>query len=387
MSQQRNMGKVKSFFKVLSCPKKTHNTKGEGRKRLHIKLSNPTDAKKNKSDIGASNIECGDNFKEVTVENFLFSTPTVAIDVVENHGTTAFDDPKHGLDTDMLLFQRQCALVQALCNTIRLKIRHNLIVSLVCLQQRTNKVHLLNYFIKKVVFVLKRNQERIARYAVIAIRQHKLSSIKYQAIHGAVTTISQIVFCKQYKLKYQGLKALVLYGRNSKFSGTALENKVLVTNHKDSKVRAGCKAVCEKSSVSVDGNVANVKTLANPLTSDLNDNDKLLHSTKNNQAGANLMTFTNTSQIKINSCLKPTTSMPNSPPTDIYSRENAMTKKNIGYNLFQKAIKNINFSMPAVVEQKDNLICDLEFFTAEPYASYVKKSMRCSNSQHHDNNL
>ncbi|KAG6440102.1 hypothetical protein BBOV_III006900 [Babesia bovis T2Bo] len=372
MSQQRNMGKVKSFFKVLSCPKKSHNTK---------------DVKKNKSDIGASNIESGDNFKEVTVENFSFSTPTVAIDVVENHGTTAFDDPKHGLDTDMLLFQRQCAFVQALCNTIRLKVRHNLIVALVCLHQRTNKVHLLNYFIKKVVFVLKRNQENIARFAVIAIRQHKLSSIKYQAIHGAVTTISQIVLCKQYKLKYQGLNALVLYGRNSKFSCTALENKVVVTNHNDSKVQAGRKAVCESLSVSVDGNVANVNTLANPLTSYLNENEKLLHPTKNNQSCANLMTFTNTSQIKINSCMKPTTSLPNSPPTDIYSSENAMTKKNIGYNLFQKAIKNINFSMPAVVEQKDNLICDLEFFTAEPYASYVKKSMRYSNSQDHDNHL
>ncbi|KAG6440103.1 hypothetical protein BBOV_III006900 [Babesia bovis T2Bo] len=287
----------------------------------------------------------------------------------------------------MLLFQRQCAFVQALCNTIRLKVRHNLIVALVCLHQRTNKVHLLNYFIKKVVFVLKRNQENIARFAVIAIRQHKLSSIKYQAIHGAVTTISQIVLCKQYKLKYQGLNALVLYGRNSKFSCTALENKVVVTNHNDSKVQAGRKAVCESLSVSVDGNVANVNTLANPLTSYLNENEKLLHPTKNNQSCANLMTFTNTSQIKINSCMKPTTSLPNSPPTDIYSSENAMTKKNIGYNLFQKAIKNINFSMPAVVEQKDNLICDLEFFTAEPYASYVKKSMRYSNSQDHDNHL
>nr|BAN65956.1 hypothetical protein [Babesia bovis] len=288
----------------------------------------------------------------------------------------------------MLLFQRQCALVQALCNTIRLKVRHNLIVSLVCLQQRTNKVHLLNYFIKKVVFVLKRNQEKIARYAVIAIRQHKLSSIKYHSTHAAVTTISQIVFGKQYKLKYQGLNALVLYGRNIKFSCTALENKVVVTNHKDSKVRAGHKAVYEKLSVSVDGNVANVKTLANPLTSDLNENDKLLRPTKNVQTGANLMTFTNISKIKINSCMKPTTSLYNSSPTDIYSSENAiLNKKNIGYNLFQKAIKSINFSMPALVEQKDNLICDLEFFTSEPYASYVKKSMRCSNSQHHDNHL
>ncbi|ORM39977.1 uncharacterized protein BXIN_1251 [Babesia sp. Xinjiang] len=332
------MGKVKSFFRGLSCPKSSSG-KGEYPKIQRPATYNPTDVRNNKK-INRSTTSDEDDFVSVMRgDNFSFSTPVNTEDITEENLEPEITEFNQGIETGSSIVNFRDNALVALCNTLSLKIRHVLLLSLVCMHQNTTKAHLYRHFVKKVVIVLARNLDKKARQAVVTLRQNGVPLIKPPIINGAVTILA-VSLAKNLRWN---LLSVFFELRSVKSTCTVADSK---NKPKDS--------TNDANDPSVRGQPVNQ-----------------VKPTTGGDGGCSSSSGKEPVTRKLG--LKKSTG-------EIIDK----SKVKIGDNIFKNAIKNVKVKSPVTVEHKANIVWELDFFTCEPYLKYVNKSMECSQMTHHD---
>ncbi|GFE53311.1 iron-sulfur assembly protein [Babesia ovis] len=387
------MGKVKSFFRGLSCPK-SHNSKGEDITNQHNVTNNPTGVRKNQDDYGSRNIELENQLREVRVENFSFSAPISSREINEERVTSEIEEYENSTDSDTSLYRNQDIALIALCNTLRLKVRHNLLVALLCLQQKSIRLHLLRNFLKKVLFVINRNQDNFAREAVITLRQYRVPLLKENLIQAGVTIVN-LVLDKRQRIDLIEVLSIL----RGEYASCGV-NKPGCTNTEgstdDNKGKVGTESVVLINTCSKIDDSANALTDCGNCLKQTNvigtqsgcakqaevtePRLKLQGNThrgyKEGKGFNQRSSSRGVTEIRVDKNTNGDTKTPELKEQarwDIIrdSKErSAIERQKIGENIFRNAIKNIEFNVPAVVEHKPNVVWELEFFTTEPYTGH-----------------
>ncbi|GIX60978.1 iron-sulfur cluster biosynthesis domain containing protein, putative [Babesia caballi] len=386
------MGKVKSFFRVLSCPK-----------------SNKARAVRDNQQIQKSiSVEEDEECLGTRGDKFSFSAPvsTSELPATQQEPLLALYNQSMVIESDTE-DHRDTALV-ALCNTLTLKIRQNLLIALLCLQRRSLEVHLCRHFVKKIVFIVTRNLENSARKAVLTLRHHGVPKNRDANISDAISAIGtclgkvvrrdvQAIF---HELRYGGIPdpsdELQLGDEQVSVDGEAFGSV------SSSEVTTGdCLALCGETeayqlprshrprantaeaphpacAIEPDGSSASViernkRLISSKIVSSLlkrgdNEGDTRARLVKRGDPA----TARTVERGQFHQSVQ-----------EDFVEAVVPDKVKLGDVIFRNVIKGLECMPPAVVEQKANIVWELDFFTSEPYISYAYKSLRSSGLSRH----
>ncbi|CDR96816.1 Iron-sulphur cluster biosynthesis domain containing protein, putative [Babesia bigemina] len=404
------MGKVKSFFRVLACPKKggTRSTRTRAQDKPSNEAAEDTSGHIFKKNISVDEEE---NFSELRGDNFSFSAIVNSTDAVVQQPECAFANFNQQMSIECPEGSRQHVAIFSLCNILLFKIKQDLLLALFCLHRQSMRVHLRRQFVKKIAYVFKRNLENSARHAVITLRRYRMPLQHHPKFLIAITRIENNLekpVVRNVQASFQALRnrrpPVTPPGSTSQRSHAASEGKrqgSIISSKPDSAY------ICNKSlgvsstqltqgyqprsNTTGTSRPIKLNDLARHRASTLSGNGAVdangahlraaqsCHS-KSASTGPSVTRDDKGAALKcVDECIQ----------QDIHNKTDCSSskqvdKKKIGNSIFQNAIKGAQRSIPAVAEQKTNIIWELDFFTCEPYVSYAYKSIRCSSLTRND---
>ncbi|GBE58892.1 Iron-sulphur cluster biosynthesis domain containing protein [Babesia ovata] len=404
------MGKVKSFFRVLSCPKKG-GTRGT-RTRAQDKPLNdaPEDANGHTLKKHIS-VEEEEDFPVLRGDNFSFSAIGNSTDAVAQQPESAFVTSIQQISIECPQGSRHQVAIFALCNILTFKVNQDLLLTLLCLHRRSMRVHLSRQLVKKISYVFKRNLENSARHAVVTLRHHRIPLQRHPKFLIAITRIENNLekpVVRNVQAAFQALKERRLPVTLQEATGQGNQATSGGERHGSSNAAKPDSArVCDNSagvpsSQQSQGYQRRSNTTGTSRHSQPSDLGRHRASTlsANDSAGgdgahiravqschsksaSNGSLVTRGGKGAAFKCLNEICQQGNHEKADFNSIKQA-DKAKIGNTIFQNAIKGAKRSVPAVTEQKANIVWELDFFTCEPYVSYAYKSIRCSSFRRND---
>lgn len=391
------MGKVRSFLSVLGCPKSNRCRGHRNSKRSSKCLS--TDEADN---IG---LNYGNNF------SFSDQADVIGFPVKKDE----FETTNHNINSDYedsLYNQKEVSII-ALCNTLNLKLRHNLILAFVCLQKQTIRTHLCRHFIKRTVFIITKNVENSARQAILALKHHRALSNPSSCLSNAACTTEAIlnnlinrcalaafkVF--KYEERLEGIATSFCPGRQ-----VSAEDKLDI--HRGASRRSASSKECltDGSRYSHQGYVSQPRSYTtDPRYFHSQKSTEGITDTQHKHSGTPVedSVIAESAEAIFKRAIKSLQHVePKSPvetqkilneqsvksSSKTYDNEPSTTEsKRLSNSIYQNAINKVNVMTPSLLTSKTNIIWDLDFFTSEPYVNYAKKAITYAPRGHHDAHL
>lgn len=377
------MGKVRSFFSVLSCPK-TRRGKATGVKNDKRLIKQPSTSESEVCGVATINaFSFSDRTNDVVIPRKDKVSPSVEFEII--------------VPVEDNLYSQKDIAVMALFNTLNLKMRQNLFAAFMCWHKWTMRVRLCRYFVKRIGLITAKSVDNSMRDAIVTLRQYRKSGKAGGIPSATLKKVDDNIHKGDHS--YTSGRVLTISGERKVEKPRASSASLQESKTKgDSRVELGAPrqsshSLAIHSASPGQGDTAksvrprSQTTGVSYVTFRGNNNNGLIHSSKVDISLKGVAS-TGNGNLKLSNkdCLLHPL-LPSESSTSergcrastnkTYIDNTVLTeeKRRLSNVIYHKAIKNTNVMKPVVVTSKSNVVCQLEFFTLDKYVQYANKAI------------